>query len=281
MYFAVSLVPMNSVTQQPKRPSKLALLLRVLFRHPSEFRDRVLTFGEFQLDRRQPRATSVPVDFNAFMQQLKSHLQTNISAYLQESSLGEIEQQVSSGEQQILSNPAFETYHNAEFALARLCYALCRAQRPQIVIETGVGYGVTSAFLLQALAANGSGGLWSIDLPPLGEGADIQSGCLVPKPLRARWHLLRGRTRRVLPQLLSELPQVDLFLHDSLHTYRNMLWEFQSAWTKLKPGGVLISDDVAMNKAFEDFAAQTQPAFAAVTGEPGRFRNFGVMVKSK
>ena len=266
---------------QPKHHSKLALLLRVLRKNPSEFRDRVLTIAEFQLERGRPRATSLPVTLNALIQQLESHLDANISSYLDEEPLQTIETQVSTGQQQVLAKPAFETWHNAEFALARLCYAVCRAQRPQIVVETGVGYGVTSAFLLQALAANDNGGLWSIDLPPLGEGADIQSGCLVPQPLRARWHLLRGRTRRVLPQLLSELPQVDLFLHDSLHTYRNMLWEFQSAWTKLKPGGVLISDDVAMNKAFEDFAAQTQPAFAAVTGEPGRFRNFGVMVKSK
>ena len=266
---------------QPRHRSKLALLLRVLLEHPLEFRDRMLTFAEFQLDRFQRPATSLPLSVNEFIQQLESHLETNIASFLDEKPLQEIEQQVSAGQKQVLSNPAFETWHDAEFALAKLCYVVCRAQKPQVVVETGVGYGVTSAFLLQALGANGNGELWSIDLPPLGEDADAQSGCLVPQALRQRWHLMRGRTRRVLPQLVSELPQIDIFLHDSLHTYRNMQWEFQSAWDKLKPGGVLISDDVAMNRAFEDFADHPQVAFAAVTGESGQYRNFGVMVKAK
>lgn len=266
---------------QPRHPSKLALLLRVLRDHPLEFKDRMLTFAEFQLDRFQPPATSPPLGFKGFMQQLESHLKTSITSFLNEKPLQEIEQQVSAGQKQLLSNPAFETWHDAEFALARLCYAVCRAQKPQVVVETGVGYGVTSAFLLQALAANGNGELWSIDLPPLGEDADAQAGSLVPQSLRPRWHIIRGRSRSVLPRLISELPHIDIFLHDSLHTYRNMTWEFQSAWNRLKPGGVLISDDVAMNRAFEDFANHQQVAFAAVTGESGRYRNFGVMVKEK
>ena len=119
------------------------------------------------------------------------------------------------------------------------------------------------------------------DLPPLGEGADEQAGCLVPQRLRSSWHMVRGRSRRVLPGLISQLPHIDIFLHDSLHTYRNMLWEFQTAWSKLTPGVVLMSDDVAMNRAFEDFARREQVAFAAVTGESGRYRNFGVMVKAR
>jgi predicted O-methyltransferase YrrM len=272
---------MDSPVDQSHRRSKLTLLLNVLLRHPLECCDRMLTFAEFQLDRFQRPATSLPVSFNDFIQQLDPHLKTNIGSFLNEKPLQEIELQVSAGQKQVLSNPAFETWHDAEFMLARLCYAICRAQKPRIVVETGVGYGVTSAFLLQALAVNASGELWSIDLPPLGEGADAQSGCLIPQALRARWRLLRGRTRRMLPQLLSELPHIDLFLHDSLHTYRNMTWEFQTAWNKLKPGGVLISDDVAMNRAFEDFARYREVAFAVVTGEPSRYRNFGVMVKEK
>lgn len=265
---------------QPRHRSKLALLLRVLLDRPLEFRDRLLTFAEFQLDRFQPPAASQALSFNQFIQQLETHLEAKITLFLDENPLQEIEQQVSAGQKRVLDNPSFETWHDAEFALARLCYAVCRAQKPQIVVETGVGYGVTSAFLLQALAANGNGELWSIDLPPLGEDAEAQSGCLVPQSLRPRWHIIRGRSRSVLPRLISELPHIDIFLHDSLHTYRNMTWEFQSAWSKLKPGGVLISDDVAMNRAFEDFARREQVAIATVTGESGRYRNFGVIVKA-
>jgi hypothetical protein len=34
-------------------------------------------------------------------------------------------------------------------------------------VETGVAHGITSRFVLEALARNGSGQLWSIALPPM------------------------------------------------------------------------------------------------------------------
>jgi hypothetical protein len=82
---------------------------------------------------------------------------------------------------------------------------------------------VTSSFILQALAANDEGHLWSIDLPPI--GAEQFAGSFVPHPLRSRWTLLRGRSRDLLPSLLSDL-SADVFLHDSLHTTKNMTFEF-------------------------------------------------------
>jgi hypothetical protein len=51
---------------------------------------------------------------------------------------------------------------------------------------------VTTAFILQALAANGEGHLWSIDLPPI--GAEEFTGSFVPQHLKSRWTLRRGRT---------------------------------------------------------------------------------------
>jgi hypothetical protein len=57
----------------------------------------------------------------------------------------------------------------------------------------------------------------------------------------------------LLPQLLADLPSPDIFLHDSLHTTRNMTFEFQAAWQKMNTGGVLLSDDIHMSKAFTRF----------------------------
>jgi cephalosporin hydroxylase len=37
--------------------------------------------------------------------------------------------------------------------------------RPDVVIETGVAHGVTSRIVQEALNRNGSGHLWSVDLP--------------------------------------------------------------------------------------------------------------------
>ncbi len=108
----------------------------------------------------------------------------------------------------------FTTRHHADLSLARLCYAVCRLLRPEIVLETGVAYGVTTALVLKALQVNGKGRLYSIDLPPLGENADAFVGYLVPEALRARWTVNRGVSKRVLPQLLPRLGRVDLFIPD-------------------------------------------------------------------
>jgi predicted O-methyltransferase YrrM len=44
-------------------------------------------------------------------------------------------------------------------------------------------------------------------------------------------------------------------MHDSEHSYECMRFEFERAWPALRPGGVLVSDDVNSNDAFFEFAA--------------------------
>ena len=87
----------------------------------------------------------------------------------------------------------FSLFHNGDFGLGRLCYMLVRVTRPSSVVETGVCYGVTSAFLLQAIRVNGNGCLHSIDFPPFGQSGDEFVGRLVPEQLRSYWRLHRGR----------------------------------------------------------------------------------------
>jgi hypothetical protein len=65
-----------------------------------------------------------------------------------------------------------------------------------------------------------------------------------------------------LPPFLNDLPAPDVFLHDSLHTTRNMTFEFQAAWQKMNAGGVLLSDDIHMSKAFARFLTGKQVGLA-------------------
>jgi hypothetical protein len=97
---------------------------------------------------------------------------------------------------------------------------------------------------------NGRGTLHSVDLPPLRREADRSWGVAVPEELRGRWRLHRGSSARVLPRLLQEVGTVDLFVHDSLHTYRNMRREFDIVWPRLRNGGLLLADDIERNQAF-------------------------------
>lgn len=52
-----------------------------------------------------------------------------------------------------------------QIGVPHLLYAICRIMKPDIVVETGVAQGVSTAFILKALSANNAGGLFSIDLP--------------------------------------------------------------------------------------------------------------------
>src|SRR5205085_9625877 len=71
---------------------------------------------------------------------------------------------------------------------AGILYALIRARRPSVIIETGVCNGVSSAVILTALERNQHGHLYSIDLPEFAnaEGTNQQfwegkGGAVVPK----------------------------------------------------------------------------------------------------
>jgi hypothetical protein len=134
-------------------------------------------------------------------------------------------------------------------------YAAVRALVPDCIVETGVANGVSSYYLLLALQKNGHGRLYSIGLPdPAFLPPGKNPGWLVPEWLRASWKVHLGDTRALLPGVLAQLGKIGIFIHDSLHTYDHMMWEFETAYPHLQSGGLLFSDDALWNNAFHDFA---------------------------
>ena len=150
-------------------------------------------------------------------------------------------------------------------------YCILRKTRPDTVVETGVCNGFSSAFILQSLEKNKRGKLYSIDLPEIegetygsdsfweGKGGAVvpkgkESGWLIPDDLRSRWKLILGKTQDELPKLVEKLSSIDIFIHDSEHSYETMSFEYNRAWPKLKKGGILFSHDIQWNRAFFDFA---------------------------
>jgi predicted O-methyltransferase YrrM len=176
----------------------------------------------------------------------------NVAEILDEPALRELEESTRRLLADIRHGDTFTPYWAADSLMARLCYLACRLTSPEIVVETGVAYGVSSAFILRAMQENGHGTLFSVDLPPLRRRYERFWGIAVPGELRDRWRLHRGTSARVLPRLLNENVTVDLFVHDSLHTHRNMRREFDAVWPHLREGGLLLADDVERNRAFGD-----------------------------
>lgn len=255
-------------------------LLSMLPVRPREFWDRAsaIVSSRWEAVRRvQYRTTGVMEARKA----LSDALNADCAQRFAETFLADISSQVREGQTSLSSDGAFHAAYNGDSELAGFCYAVTRTLRPKRVVETGVCYGVTSAHILKALQVNHEGHLDSIDVPPLGKDADRQVGRFIPEGLRSRWTLRRGVSAQLLRPLLNQLGSIDLFVHDSLHTYRNMRDEFEAAWPFLRPGGVLISDDVQGNVAFQELAARPNVAACIVVEEQGKDALFGVAVKQK
>lgn len=174
---------------------------------------------------------------------------------------------------------AIPAWNDSTAELAAVLYALVRLRRPRSVVETGVARGVSSAAILQALEDNGEGRLWSLDLPGLGAGYREQVGHVVPERLRARWTLALGPSAVRLPRLLGEAAPVDLFVHDSAHTYRNMRFEFGQAARRLAPGGLLVSDDVCNDSLLEFAEAEGWPLVTVRQSKPAPWTYIGLARK--
>jgi predicted O-methyltransferase YrrM len=209
---------------------------------------------------------------------LERALGRSLRELLQEPELLRLEATMRAAAKATPSGAPIPRIHNASLTLARTCYLLARAMRPDVVLETGVAFGVTTAFLLKALEQNRRGVLHSIDRPPAGAAADRWVGALVPAELRGHWTLHRGASLRVMPGLLPRIGSLGLFVHDSRHTYRNILGELECVERHLAPGAVVLADDVERNVAFERWTARRNVRFKGVVAESEKQGLLGICV---
>jgi hypothetical protein len=128
--------------------------------------------------------------------------------------------------------------------LCEVIYCIVRLKRPGVIVETGVARGVSSSYILKALDKNANGHLYSIDMPMLKIGAKAEVGKLVANELRSRWTLIFGAGTHEMKKLRGKLEKIDMFIHDSNHTYLSQLAEYQIALGWLNKGGILVSHDV-------------------------------------
>jgi len=140
------------------------------------------------------------------------------------------------------SKGPIEVFYGPSPELMKTVHIVCRLLQPEIVIETGVAKGFTSAGILDALEQNGTGDLYSVELPSLYIGYTQQVGEKISERLRKRWHLELGPSALVLPRLLDRLGSVDVFLYDSASSYDNQITELSIILAGMRTGGVVIAD---------------------------------------
>lgn len=210
----------------------------------------------------QPYVYSYRVNMMLLRSRVIRHLVKRYARHLLKRTQHVVESMSTKSIRDIVTHAELSRYHFTQL------YALCRYLRPRVVVETGVGLGTSSLFILQALADNGVGKLYSIDQPYARYQSDAgividesaycvhsdRPGMLVPAKLYDRWKLLLGKSHELLPVLCERLSHLDFFFHDSEHTYQNMFQEYTHVWPHLRACGVLASHDVEWNTAFQDFA---------------------------
>jgi hypothetical protein len=171
-------------------------------------------------------------------------------------------------------------YSDAEGALCRAAWCTALHTRPEAVIETGVAHGVTTRVVLEALGQNELGHLWSIDLPfPFDHRLHAETGVAVPEACRPRWSYLEGSSKQRLPSLVAQVGHLEMFIHDSLHTGKNTLFEMEQAATVMRVGGVMLVDDIHTHEGFVTFADR-HPGYRTIVCRPGDdIGLFGIAVK--
>lgn len=176
--------------------------------------------------------------------------------------------------------PSVENPYGTRFRLekefARFLFFLSHNFKPEIVVETGVAYGLSSSYILQALNLNKKGKLISIDniIRPWHTREKI--GSAIPIQFRSSHTIIMGNSLIELRKLVKSLSSLDIFIHDSRHTYDYMMGEFQISWPSIKKGGFLLSDDVSLNDSFLDFCEKVKREPIIIKG---KYRCFGVIQK--
>ena len=159
----------------------------------------------------------------------------------------------------------------------RLIYSVALGSGAHDFLETGVALGWSSLALLKA-AEMTKGRVVSVDLPYPFLIGSRWVGAVVPGELRGRWTLLKQADRWGIPRAIGLSKGYDLIHYDSDKSLEGRRWAYPRLWRALRPGGLLISDDVGDNGAWADFCDEVgEPiiivrrnrALAGIARKPG------------
>jgi predicted O-methyltransferase YrrM len=141
-------------------------------------------------------------------------------------------------------------------------YALVRATKPRVVVETGVDRGLGTAVIAAALRHNAAEGC-----PGLVYGTDISPGCgyLLAEPYTAFTKILLGDS---VDSLKAFKDPVDLFIHDSDHRPEYEWAEFMAIEPRLHSGSLVLSDNSQLTSKLLEFATRLGRSFLYFQDQP-------------
>lgn len=141
-------------------------------------------------------------------------------------------------------------------------YALIRATKPRIAVETGIDKGIGSCLIAAALMRNTQEGfpgkMFGLDLNP-------NAGYLLQEPYSKFGTIVFGDSHETIPKLPEG---VDFFIHDSDHAPEHETIEFNLIRPKLSPNAFVLSDNSETTDVLLDFANANNLSFLYFAESP-------------
>lgn len=134
-------------------------------------------------------------------------------------------------------------------------YALVRATKPRVVVETGVDRGLGTAVLAAAMMRNAQEGF-----PGLVHATDIVPTCghLLAEPYTGYCRVVLGDSVETLKKFSEP---VDVFIHDSDHRPEYEWAEFLAIEPRLHAGSIVMSDNSQQTSKMFEFAQRIGESF--------------------
>lgn len=137
---------------------------------------------------------------------------------------------------------------NVEHQTAMLLAAIVLLERPRALVEVGVANGTSTRALLAAMQVINQGQLVSFDI-------DARCKAVVSPALASRWEfrILPASKHASFSRLKDEvgaLHDVDLWFSDADHSLAWQQAEWRLALKSVRPGGLLVADDIDATPAW-------------------------------
>ena len=137
-------------------------------------------------------------------------------------------------------------------------YALVRALKPAVVVETGTDKGLGTLVLAAAVKRNGAGRVITVDINPA-------AGSLLCAPYTDHIEVRIGDSLKVLADLET---RVDVFLHDSDHSPEHEAAELLAIEPNLAPHALVLSDNAHVTDELSRWSAPRERRFLYFGEQP-------------
>lgn len=141
-------------------------------------------------------------------------------------------------------------------------YAIIRAKKPRIVVETGVEHGVGACVITAALLRNQSEGFFG---RYIGTELNEKSGKLLSGKYASVGEVMFGDSIKTLSGLNLE---IDIFVSDSSHDVEYEFQEYSTIANKLNSNSVIISDNAHVSNSLSAFSRKINRDYFFMAEQP-------------